>query len=194
MTPCPTCRRHVVLAETACPFCGAAITPVPQRPIIAVSRLTRSAVFAGASLASSCYVDKTPPPTTPAQEQAPPRVRDHSHASASMGAIHGVVTNAANGQPVAQTWIQITPNPYHAEDHDRNKDVYTDARGAYAIELPPGNYRLSVRSADPANRPTDHLLTLRIGESLTADFSITVAPPMPLPMPYGAPPARRRLV
>jgi len=111
-----------------------------------------------------------------------------------MGAIRGVVTNAANGQPVDQTWIQITPNPYHAEDHARNKDIYTDARGAYVIELPPGNYRLSVRSADPTHPPTDHLLTLRIGESLTADFSITVAPPMPSPMPYGAPPARRRLV
>jgi hypothetical protein len=104
-----------------------------------------------------------------------------------------VVINAATGQPVDQSWIQITPNPYHAEDHARNKDAYTDSRGTYAIELPPGNYRLSVRNANPRQPPADALLTLHAGESLTADFRITVAPPAPIPMPYGAPPSRRRV-
>jgi hypothetical protein len=113
--------------------------------------------------------------------------------NASTGKIHGVVTNVATGQPVDQIWIQITPNPYHAEDHARNKDVYTDARGAYAIDLPPGNYRLSVRNSDPNRRPQDRLLTLSAGDSLTADFAIAVAPPGPMPMPYGAPPHRRRI-
>jgi hypothetical protein len=113
-------------------------------------------------------------------------------ARSNAGAIHGVVSNIATGQPVEQIWIQITPNPYHAEDHARNKDVYTDARGAYAIDLPPGNYRLSVRNSDPNRRPQDRLITLKTGDSLTIDFSITIAPPPPMPMPYGAPPRRDR--
>lgn len=196
MTPCTSCRRHVAIDEPACPFCGVAITPAPPRPIIAVARLTRSAVFAGASLASGCFVDRAPPPATPPQEQAPPPARgdhDHARSGASIGTIHGVVSNVATGQPVGQIWIQITPDPYHAEDHARNKDAITDDRGSYAIELPPGNYRLSVRNAHPRQPPPDRLITLRSGESLSVDFTITIAPPAAMPMPYGAPPRRRRL-
>ena len=189
MTPCPSCHRHVALDELACPFCGAAITPAAPRPIIAVGRLTRSAVFAGASLASACFIERAPPQQTP-----PPGQADNSRSAASVGTIHGVVSNVATGQPVEQIWIQITPNPYHAEDHARNKDVMTDGRGAYTIELPPGNYRLSVRNGHPRQPPSDRLLTLQAGESLTADFTITIAPPAPVPMPYGAPPSRRRVV
>src|SRR4051794_15196866 len=121
MTPCTSCRRHVALDERVCPFCGAAVTPAAPRPMIAVSRLTRSAVFAGASLASGCWVDKSPPPTTP-----PATSQGHvdvDNTPRSTGTIHGVVTNAATGRPVEWSSIQITPNPYHAEDHERNKDA-----------------------------------------------------------------------
>ncbi|HSD87984.1 MAG TPA: carboxypeptidase-like regulatory domain-containing protein [Kofleriaceae bacterium] len=194
MTPCTSCHRHVAIDEPACPFCGVAITPAAPRPIIAVARLTRSAVFAGASLASGCFIERAPPPAAPPQEQAPPPVRaDNSRSAPSIGTIRGVVSSIATGQPVEQIWIQITPNPYHAEDHARNKDVMTDGRGAYTIDLPPGNYRLSVRNGDRRQPPPDRLVTLRTGESLNVDFTITVAPPAAVPMPYGAPPRRRRL-
>ncbi len=185
MTPCPSCRRHV--RENTCPFCGAAVTPV-ARPIVAVGRLTRSAVFAGASLASGCWVDKAPPPTTPT-----PPVHHHT-SSTSVGTVRGVVTDATTGQPVNQAWIQITPNPYNAEDHDRNKDATTDANGRYSVELPPGDYRVAVQSADRARPRPEHLVTLQAGDSLNVDFQIGVPPTPPMPMPYGAPPARRRVV
>jgi hypothetical protein len=188
MTPCTSCRRHVALEETACPFCGAAVTASAPRPIRAVGKLTRSAVFAGASLASGCWVDKAPPPTTP---QPPVH---HTQSTASVGSIRGVVTDRATGRPVDQVWIQITPNPYNAEDHDRNKDSTTDANGRYSIDLPPGDYRVAVQSADRREARPEHLVTLQAGDSLSVDFQIPVAPTPPMPMPYGAPPARRRIV
>ena len=52
--PCPACNRHVARAETACPFCAAALPAVaaaadpPARP---PGRLGRAALFAaGAAL------------------------------------------------------------------------------------------------------------------------------------------------
>ena len=52
--PCPACNRHVLSAETACPFCTAALpeslrlqTPAPRPP----GRLSRAALLAaGAAL------------------------------------------------------------------------------------------------------------------------------------------------
>src|SRR6185436_5161277 len=52
--PCPSCNRHVLSAETACPFCTAALpeslrlqTPAPRPP----GRLSRAALLAaGAAL------------------------------------------------------------------------------------------------------------------------------------------------
>jgi hypothetical protein len=52
LQPCAACDRHVASTEPACPFCGAAITPVPPRP--APRRgLSRAALFAGATLATA---------------------------------------------------------------------------------------------------------------------------------------------
>jgi hypothetical protein len=50
LRPCPECRRHVRVDETACPFCTAALAPASP-PALPVGRLTRAAVFtAGAAL------------------------------------------------------------------------------------------------------------------------------------------------
>ena len=51
LRPCPECRRHVRIDESACPFCAAALAAVAP-PTLPVGRLTRAAVFtAGAALA-----------------------------------------------------------------------------------------------------------------------------------------------
>ena len=64
--PCPACNRHVLCAETACPFCTAALpesrclqTPAPRPP----GRLSRAAMLAaGAALmgAEACSNSVTP--------------------------------------------------------------------------------------------------------------------------------------
>lgn len=56
LTPCDSCRRHVLSEEIACPFCGAQVTSAmrarePQRP---KGRLGRAAMMAiGATLAAT---------------------------------------------------------------------------------------------------------------------------------------------
>lgn len=52
LQPCAACDRHVASTEPACPFCGATLTPVAPRPAVR-RRLTRAALFAGATLATA---------------------------------------------------------------------------------------------------------------------------------------------
>lgn len=60
LAPCPACNRHVDVAERACPFCAAALSPSfrAQPPLIPVrGRLGRAALMAaGATLmgAAAC--------------------------------------------------------------------------------------------------------------------------------------------
>jgi hypothetical protein len=61
LTPCPSCARHVRVAESACPFCRAAL-PASLRgiksPEAPRSRLSRAAMFAltaaGAAATTAC--------------------------------------------------------------------------------------------------------------------------------------------
>jgi hypothetical protein len=58
--PCPACQRHVVTAETVCPFCAA---PLPESfrsvarlpPRGRMSRAALLAAGAGATLLSACF-------------------------------------------------------------------------------------------------------------------------------------------
>jgi hypothetical protein len=52
LEPCPSCRRHVRIDETACPFCATALTAGEPRTLKR-GRFSRAAVFAGAALVST---------------------------------------------------------------------------------------------------------------------------------------------
>lgn len=82
LAPCPSCRRHVRVADAACPFCGAALDDAFRAASSTAAaartrprkRLGRAAIFAfgGAALASTsgCYDhhlrDGAPEPPLPA--------------------------------------------------------------------------------------------------------------------------------
>src|SRR5688572_21457303 len=67
--PCPHCRRHVRRDETTCPFCAQALAAPAPSPGLPAGRLTRAAVFAGATLAATaCGSGK--PKTEDPQDQA----------------------------------------------------------------------------------------------------------------------------
>ena len=58
---CPTCARHVRVRETACPFCGAALSeafrasPAPKAPSTRLGRAALYALGAGSmSVAAAC--------------------------------------------------------------------------------------------------------------------------------------------
>lgn len=54
LAPCPSCARHVRRAETACPFCGTALSLAPSASRLPTERLGRAAIFAfGAAMATS---------------------------------------------------------------------------------------------------------------------------------------------
>ncbi len=66
LAPCPSCRRHVRVVESACPFCSAAIDPQRIAPrAMPTQRLGRAAVAAFGALvvtaAPGCGTSTTPP-------------------------------------------------------------------------------------------------------------------------------------
>jgi hypothetical protein len=71
LRPCPECRRHVRIDESACPFCAAALAPAAPASL-PVGRLTRAAVFtAGAALAAGAGCGgKTAPAQDPIDNTA----------------------------------------------------------------------------------------------------------------------------
>lgn len=57
--PCVTCRRHVLEAEAACPFCGAAHAPTARPVRVVAGRFSRAALFSmGASTLVACTADR----------------------------------------------------------------------------------------------------------------------------------------
>ncbi|MBV8755847.1 MAG: hypothetical protein JO257_01150 [Deltaproteobacteria bacterium] len=62
MTPCLACARHVKHDETACPFCGAPFAAPPPRNHRIVGRVTRAAIFSAALVACSKHDEPKPTP------------------------------------------------------------------------------------------------------------------------------------
>ena len=68
--PCPACARHIKIRETACPFCGACVTPREESIAPAVRVAGRAAiVFAtAAAITGTACGKKDAPPTPPAAD------------------------------------------------------------------------------------------------------------------------------
>ncbi|HEY5952292.1 MAG TPA: hypothetical protein VIV40_42635 [Kofleriaceae bacterium] len=64
--PCPACKRHVATREITCPFCARAVSPVKPKHIVLVGKVTRAAIFS-AALAACRSDDKPSPAPVPAQ-------------------------------------------------------------------------------------------------------------------------------
>lgn len=66
LVPCPSCGRHVRVAERACPFCAASLSRGAQSAAVipsATQRMSRAAAFTfAASLAIAGCGDSTPSP------------------------------------------------------------------------------------------------------------------------------------
>lgn len=197
LRPCPACHRHVA-DEVACPFCGAAREPAaPHR--IPAGRLSRAAVFASATLAG-CWssnagskqvdqhvVEQQPDPTdhhdgTPVDKGPPP--------VAGTGHVEGVITDSS-GNPVVG--IAVTLNAAGGE-----QTTSTDARGHYAFHnVAVGAATILVRTSNnPRHSPMMSGVTVSDGGVAVGNMVVTYprSNPSNIPMPYGAPPARRRVV
>lgn len=174
-----------------------------KRLIDAGGRLSRAAVFAGAA---ACYTNTpapqqqiTPPPppppdataqTTEQQFAQPPDDAALATAAAN-GAIEGTVL-AANKQPVNGLWLTLR-GPSGGEQR-----MQTDVKGHYRFaDLPPGNYEIEMPwNGNPRAAPPPYFVQVAAGQTTQRNLAV-YTPPVdrgPCCKPYGAPPARRRVV
>jgi hypothetical protein len=208
LQPCTQCNRHIVDTEVECPFCGAPNEARPRGTSLLEGRLSRAAVFA-AVLAPACVVNDPPPQQYPQQQyqqQPPPPPPDQTYAQpppndqgpppppddppppvADTAGVH-VVVRWNNGNPY------VGPIQLHGP---AKRMANTDANGEVVVrDLPPGTYQVIVPNNHPRRAPTTQTVVLRND----AVQRVTLTPIMPvydrsnIPKPYGAPPARKRVV
>jgi hypothetical protein len=171
-----------------------------------LGRVSRAAVFAGAAACSSSTPHATPPPPPPPPPD-PVLVQQFATApppAEGKASIRGFVTR--DGHPL--TGIRVTAESEAGE----RAEALTGSKGEYELlDLAPGRWHLSLpveaydvhrysrRPQDgPMMRPDD-IVQLDVGENERYDIGFS-SPPPPQPdrgpccKPYGAPPARRRVV
>lgn len=194
LVPCAQCRRHVDTREAACPFCGASVIGGRASARTTLGRLSRAAVFAGAA---ACYTGSTtttttttPPPPDPAGmgggdgggsfAKPPPPHAGHA-------LVRGIVS--VDGRPAANVTVYLRSDK-------RTMSITSNAHGEYVFEdLEAGEYTLYSDAVGRFGPPQQHLV-LGADQKLTANLS-GATPPVdrgPCCKPYGAPPARRRVV
>ncbi|HUS28329.1 MAG TPA: carboxypeptidase-like regulatory domain-containing protein [Kofleriaceae bacterium] len=202
LVPCGGCRRHVALVENACPFCGAAVElRARARPLL--GRVSRAAIFGvGASAAAACWTSSSPGTTTTSGGGGD-QVSNHGSGqpagdlpvptpATGFAALYGVCSNAATGQPLPNTRVELIPGVGAGL-----KSVMCDSQGRYAVsDLAPGEWNVRFWAPNDPGRmaPTSQFLELKAGDSKRVDGTVDVRDWSNIPMPYGAPPQRRRVV
>jgi hypothetical protein len=189
LIPCGGCRRHVRSSEPACPFCGRAIEPAPARSSV-VGRLSRAAVFAGLA---GCGAPSTPATQVDRTKQVDQtkQVEDTYAAkpAAGMGTLRGSVRDHRG------TFI---PNFTVTLGNDPPRTAITDAQGFFTFEdLPAGSYELSWPISGSRQGSDSRVVEVKVDAVIRADIQFWPPPsydPNSPAMPYGAPPARRRIV
>lgn len=204
---CSQCRRHF-RAEPACPFCGTAAPPRQPRPF-SPARLSRAAAFAGLA---SCYTSNPPPQYGPPpppppyvgqqqqqqqQQQQTQQTQQQQLANPPPGEvgtsrIEGLVTDSTTNRPMGKVRVEL-----HSGDNPpriQPRSTQTDVNGRYAfVELPAGRYVVMFGVPDP-RVAARRVIDLGDGDRQYASWEVYTQPASNIPTPYGAPPARRRVV
>jgi hypothetical protein len=182
------CHRHVAAAEIFCPFCSAELAPSTPRHSVAAARLGRAAIFAGATVASACWTGPQANPDTTVHRQQ--QQVEAKAATIPPGTIRGVVRDDSGAyRPQYPVMLQ--------DEHGKTLNATTDANGEFEFRgLATGNYTVYAQPTSPRGAPTQTFVTLQPEHGERADLAI-YPPPVdrgPCCKPYGAPPARRRIV
>ena len=185
LSPCPQCRRHVAITESTCPFCAAPLA-ASAAPETIYGRWSRAAVFAGLA---GCYTSNPPPQNPP--PPPPDQQQTFAQPPASSGVITGVVTDGSAPRPGVAIRVE-------GGGLQQPIETRTDGNGRYQVgNLAPGTYRVTFGQANhPRQRPPQRTVQVADG-SVQVDVTIAPQPvydPSNVPKPYGAPPARRRIV
>src|SRR5690606_35680512 len=145
------------------------------------------AVFAGLSACwtSSSTSAQEPPPPPPDDKYVVPPPPDNPMEAASLS---GVVTQG-NGVPAPNASVRLWTGTGAVYATNADQD------GRYQLlDIPSGDYQLvaqysSVAEVGSAQQP----VSIR-DRPVTLDIHLSMMPRGPTPKPYGAPPARRRVV
>jgi len=203
LVACEGCRRHVSIGERACPFCGVPTDTASRRVRPLLGKVSRAAVFAAGASATACWTANTPATTSGSGGGGGTTITNHGSAAqvdgfevpapstgfASMG---GICTDSANGQPLADANVRIYP-----DSGPGARMVKSDAQGRWvAKDLAPGKYSIQmVAPGDPGRMaPPAQYVELKAGDAKRVDGTVLVQDWSNMPMPYGAPPSRRRVV
>lgn len=176
LVPCPRCRRHVLADDHACPFCG-------------TSRWTRIAIVAGLALPACGGAKPAPQPPAQVENTTTPPV-EPSVPRAATAKITGIVTNTRTSGPLVGDLVYLI-GPDGDERH-----VATDETGRYEFgSLVAGDYEVRVHEDTRRGNVTTpgYRITVKVGETVEHDMQTFRMDPR-VKMPYGAPPARSRLV
>lgn len=191
LRPCPACRRHAAVAAVHCVFCAAPLPAAAARPPVPRGRLSPAAVFGAALASSACWSSASPAPPSGDPARATGDVP-----AAEGGAIEGTVTSATEGAFAG--WQVTLTGP-----DGQTRQLRSDDLGRFRFEgLAPGRYTVRWDATLPrGRRPVAALQAdqqVDVADGATARVELMVAVPAPQlspsPMPYGAPPARHRVV
>jgi hypothetical protein len=190
LEPCAHCKRHVAVDATKCPFCAAPIVASPPRTAL-VGRWSRAAIFAGATTLTACYTSSTGT-TQQVQNDTKREPTTVAQPAPGTGTVHGVVTDQ-NGALVPNLPISLA-----ATGIERPQYTKTDARGEFVFaDVPPGDYQVIYQMPSrPHEGPNQRDVKVEADKIVEANGRI-FPPPVdtgPCCKPYGAPPARRRIV
>lgn len=144
-------------------------------------------MFAGATLANAgCWTSAPPPRTTPVEHVEPVHVKPALPAGTIRGLVHDGSGTALSGYTVYLQWPT-----------GETRATTSDERGEYVFGgLPAGAYVVEYRTGDPRQPPATIPIDLSAdrGERRDLEIYFVPVPDTACCKPYGAPPARRRIV
>lgn len=210
LAPCAACGRHVRTTEMSCPFCRrspvfvAAVMSLavgcgtPTQPVAPPRELPPQAADAARvpdAPADAPSPDAPPPDATVVVDAAPPLPPDAAVPQVKhKGKIVGRVFRA---DPDGPAYHDISLYLVSVADPSVNRYATTgpSVKGRYEItDVPPGTYKLHI--ADNT-RDGDGVMDVVIKKDQTLKLDVNlnqIALRRRPPKPYGAPPARRRVV
>lgn len=149
-------------------------------------------------------VEAPPPPPPPPVDaggfaQPPPDASTATQQPVASGSLFGRVTVGPNGRPHARGIVRLFAQG------QKTRTTYTNADGEFVFEgVPEGVYELVVDQPRPnhprQSPPPPVFKKVQIAAGVRAEVDVAVQPPTvridrgPCCKPYGAPPARRRVV
>jgi hypothetical protein len=167
LRPCIACKRHVRIAASSCPFCAAALPP-GRAQYVRPGAFTRAAVFSAAL--AGCSDHKQPPPPAPG--------------SAQQGSDD--LENLLDQQP--RTADHPTPD---AGAIDADVAVAATPDAAVAVDAGIDPQVLAAKKKVQEERRRRLEAEKRLRDQLLREQQVDVRE---MAKPYGAPPARRRVV